>query len=287
MKILATNDIHQAGYKWKEVVKACKEEKPDVLVVAGDLFPNDYGILEQFDFVKHLKKYAQQIKDEGVEIVLTLGNDDNQLLIPEIEKGRDEGLWNEVHNKVFEIDGYEFAGMPYVPDYPFGYKFWCHPEFKSKLRIDPQQFGRPVIVNEDNQFEAIPKLSDYMASKISIYDTLVKTSSVLKDVKKSIWLIHAPPATLGLDICAHGARVGSEAVLKFIQEYQPFITIHGHIHESPEYNGHKWYQNEGETICIQGGQMCPGLYYSVIKIQDGKIIGLKHSIYGQSSKYSS
>ena len=42
-----------------------------------------------------------------------------------------------------------------------------------------------------------------------------------KDMKKSIWLIHAPPSDLFLDVCCHGAKVGSNAVLKFIQQYQP------------------------------------------------------------------
>ena len=281
MKMLATNDIHQMSSKWKELVKVCEVEKPEVLIIAGDLFPHDNGILKELDFVKHLKKYAKKIKDYGIEIVLTLGNDDNQLLITEMENGHDEGLWNYVNNQIFEMDGYEFAGMSYVPDYPFGYKFWCHPEFKDDLKICYDQYGDPLIVNENNEFEIIPNLKEYMESKISIYDALIETASMVNDIKKSIWLIHAPPAGMGLDVCSHGARVGSNAVLKFIEEYQPLLTIHGHIHESPEYNGKKWKQYCSETLCVQGGQMGFDIYYSLIELEDGEIKSTSHSEYSK------
>ena len=278
MKILATSDIHQMNSKWKELVKVCKKDKFDVVAIAGDLFPKDNGIPAQLSFVKSFLKYVKQIKDTGAKIVLNLGNDDNQLLIPDMEKAEDDGLIYYAHEKVFEIDGYEFVGMPYVPDYPFGYKYWCHAEFANRLRIDPDQFGQPVIIDDNNKFKEIPELETYLKSKIDIYGALIKLAKKVKDIKKSIWLIHAPPSLLGLDICAHGARVGSDAVLTFIEEYHPLLTIHGHIHESPEYS-HKWNAYCKETLCVQGGQVGFTLHYSTIELEDGKIKSIKHSIY--------
>ena len=35
---------------------------------------------------------------------------------------------------------------------------------------------------------------------------------------------------------------------------QPFLSLHGHIHESPEMSG-VWKANLGKTICIQPGQI--------------------------------
>ena len=87
MKILATSDIHQAGDKWRHMVDACEKVEPNVVVIAGDLFPNhNGGILNQFAFLKHVDKYCSKMREMGIEIVLTLGNDDNQLLIPEFEE---------------------------------------------------------------------------------------------------------------------------------------------------------------------------------------------------------
>lgn len=280
MKILSVTDVHQMISKWKKLVEVCAEEKPDVVAIAGDLFPKDTYITGQLPFMKHLQKYATQIQSLGAEIVIILGNDDNQLLIPKMEEAEKEGLWHYLHEKVIKIKGVEFAGMPYVPDYPFGYKYWCHAEFSDNPRICQQQFTDPVVIDEkNNKFKIINDYAKYLDNKISIYDSLKKVASGLDNVKESVWLIHAPPSGMGLDVCCHGARVGSDAVLQFIEEEQPLVCIHGHIHESPEYNGHKWYQHKENTLCIQCGQLGFDLHYSIIEIEDGKVINKSNSIY--------
>lgn len=279
MKILATSDVHQMITKWKELVKICKSEKFDVIALAGDLLPKDENIVAQMSFMKSLRKYAKQINDTGAKIVIVLGNDDNQNMIPEMEKAHEEGLWYYIPENVVTIKGYEFAAMPYVPDYPFGYKFWCRGEYKDNLKISTVQFCDPLIVNKDNEWEIIENYPKFLSSQKSIWDSLVSTAIKVKDIYRSIWLIHAPPANLFLDVCKGGHKVGSLAVHEFITKYQPLLTIHGHIHESPEYNGHKWYQNEGHTLCVQGGQIGFNLHYSIIEVEDGKITKKEHSIY--------
>ena len=281
MKILATTDIHQMISKWKELVKICKADKFDVVALTGDLLPKDEYIVAQMPFIKHLRRYAKQINDTGAKIVIVLGNDDNQNMIPEMEKAHEEGLWYYIPENVVTIKGYEFAAMPYVPDYPFGYKFWCRAEYKDNLRISTLQLCDPLIVNKDNEWEIIKNYPEFLSSQKSIWDSLVDTASKVKDIHKSIWLIHAPPANLFLDVCAHGDKVGSLAVHEFITKYQPLLTIHGHIHESPEYNGHKWCQHEGNTLCVQGGQIGFKLHYSIIAIEDGKIVRKEHSVYNE------
>lgn len=279
MKILATSDLHQMINKWKLLVETCKKDKFDVVVVAGDLLPRDIAH-EQLPFIKHIKKYATKVREQGAKLVLILGNDDNQLMIPEMEKGHDEGLWYYIPEKVVEIDGYEFAAMPYVPDYPFGYKFWCRAESKENLRIDPIQFGDPLLIDpRTKDFIIIPDYKSYLNNHKSIWNSLVETSAKIKDISKSIWVIHSPPANMGLDVCARGVRVGSNSVFKFIDQYQPLLTIHGHIHESPQYSK-KWSHQWGKTTCIQGGQIDFDLNYSTIEIEQGKITKMEHSKYG-------
>ena len=281
MRIIATSDIHQMISKWKELVEICKDQKPDIVGIAGDIFPKDTYITGQSPFMVHLIKYARKIRDAGTEIVIIMGNDDSQNLIPEMERAAKDGLWRYIPEKVAEIKGYEFAAMPWVPDYPFGYKYWCRGEFSDNLRIDPQQFTDPVLINSQNCFEIIRDYKEYLQGKKTIWQSLVDTAAQIKDVSKSIWLIHCPPASMNLDVCAHGGRVGSGAVLKFIKEYQPLLTIHGHIHESPKFSNNQWKHQEGNTLCIQGGQLGMDLHYTTIEIQDGAIVSSKHSIYGE------
>lgn len=85
-----------------------------------------------------------------------------------------------------------------------------------------------------------------------------------KDISKAVYIIHMPPARLGLDKCSHGAEVGSQAVYHFIEEHQPLLTLHGHIHESPQMTG-KWFNELGRTVCIQPGQLGE-LSYAIIDL---------------------
>ena len=280
MRILATSDIHQMISKWKSLINICKKEKPNVVAIAGDLFPKDTYITGQKSFMPHLIKYAKKIRDLGIEIVIIMGNDDNQNLIPNMEEQDKNGLWHYIPEKVVNIGGYEFVAMPWVPDYPFGYKFWCRGEYCDNLRIDPEQFTEPVLVNANNKFEVIKDYEQYLESKKDIWQSLKDTAKLVKDISKSIWLIHCPPSNMNLDVCSHGGRVGSGAVLRFIKEYQPLLTIHGHIHESPVYAKNQWKHKEGNTLCVQGGQLGFDLHYTTIDIMDGVIVDSKHSIYG-------
>jgi len=282
MKLLALADIHQGTDKWQMLVETCKDlqGKIDIVAISGDLFPKNVSIIKQNKRTQLLKESAQQIRNYGMELVLIMGNDDNQNLIPFMEEEDRNGLWHYVSEKVAIIKDYEFIGMPWVPDHPFGYKFWCRSEFKDDLGRDPLQYGKPCLVNSNNQYKNIDDYEAFLKNQPSIYDVLSKLASQVMNLNKSIWLIHAPPTDLRLDMCSNGQCVGSKAVLKFIDDYKPMLTIHGHIHESPEYNGNRWCVQYNQTFCVQCGQLMPYLYYSILEIENGQIINRKHSIYG-------
>jgi hypothetical protein len=67
------------------------------------------------------------------------------------------------------------------------------------------------------------------------------------DPARSIYVIHAPPSGLGLDQCGNGAQVGSKAIYDFLCARQSMLSLHGHIHESPEASG-RWYARLGDTL---------------------------------------
>jgi len=280
MKLMTLSDIHQMNNKWKKLITASKLEKPEVIAIAGDLFPKDKGIQDHFNFMHHIKKYAKQIKDLNIELVLMLGNDDNQHLIPLFQELDKEGLFHFVHDSIKMVKGYEFVGMPWVKDYPFTYKFWIKPDINGDDGISLQQFGEPIILNKDNKWEKIEgKYLHYLLEKGSIEQSLSDLVSQVKDMNKSIWLIHGPPANMKLDVCGHGEEVGSKAVTVFLEKNEPMLTIHGHIHESPEVTG-IWKKQVGNTLVIQNGQLHLDLYYSMLQIEDNKITEVRHSIYG-------
>jgi Icc-related predicted phosphoesterase len=79
---------------------------------------------------------------------------------------------------------------------------------------------------------------------------------------RSIYVVHMPPSDLGLDHCSDGQQVGSKAIYDFLLEHQPALSLHGHIHESPEISG-RWHARLGDTLCIQPGQLAPFTYVTI------------------------
>jgi len=279
MKLLITSDIHQYSNKWQQLVNICKINKPNIVVISGDIFPIDnQGIIGQIDFFPKLIQYADAIKEMNVKLVMITGNDDNFVLHKNLIK-EDQKKWHYVVNIIRELDGFEFVGVPYVPDYPFAYKSWCRGDSKDDLQISTIQYASPIVINNNNQYEAIDDLYSYYRSNLTIQEILESLVLKVKNINKSIWLIHSPPSGYRLDICKDGRSVGSNAVRKFIEKYQPFLTIHGHIHENPEINNGIWCRKIGNTYAIQQGQMGYKLYYVLMEIDNYNIIKMYHSVY--------
>ena len=80
----------------------------------------------------------------------------------------------------------------------------------------------------------------------------------VKNVKNSIFNFHAPPYGSSLDLAPEltedliqaadrKIHVGSKAVTKMIEKYQPMLGLHGHIHES------RGIQNWGRTVIMNPG----------------------------------
>jgi hypothetical protein len=94
----------------------------------------------------------------------------------------------------------------------------------------------------------------------SLYEILKNQIEKLKDVHNSIFNLHAPPYNSKLDDAplldntlrpVDGGRtyvpVGSTAVRKAIETYQPLLGLHGHVHEA------KGSAYIGSTLCINPG----------------------------------
>jgi Icc-related predicted phosphoesterase len=84
----------------------------------------------------------------------------------------------------------------------------------------------------------------------------------VSDPRRAVFMIHVPPHDSGLDTAplldanlrptisagdVLRGPVGSTAVRRIIEEYQPVLAIHGHIHES---GGER---RIGDTLCVNPG----------------------------------
>ena len=95
-----------------------------------------------------------------------------------------------------------------------------------------------------------------------LYARLDALAKQVRDPGRAVFMIHVPPHDSGLDtapLLDENLRptvsagdvlrgpVGSTAVRRIIEEYQPVLAIHGHIHES---GGER---KIGKTLCINPG----------------------------------
>ena len=244
MKILYATDLHGQTKKFEAVIKIIDDH--DLIIIGADVIPksdNEKSIL--YFLEDYLPTFFDRI---SIPIIIDFGNDDWYMYYDKLRDLVD--LYSHVyisHLDEVKIWNYTFIGMHYVPDYPFGIKDWCRRD--SDKICDSEQFGIPWK-SENGKKEIIKSLYRYFMKRPSIRDML-DTLSAPDD--KTIYLIHSPPIQSGLDVCFRSGPVGSRDVLKWIHDTKPWLTLHGHIHESYEITGIA-INKIGDTICINPGQ---------------------------------
>jgi hypothetical protein len=89
-----------------------------------------------------------------------------------------------------------------------------------------------------------------------------------ESLDRSIFLFHSPPYNTPLDRAALDGmmvdyvpldvHVGSIAIQRFIEERQPMITLHGHVHEASRLTG-EWNSTKANTRMLNAAWEGPGL----------------------------
>jgi Icc-related predicted phosphoesterase len=284
--LLITTDLHQHPGKWDLLAKAAADSRPQFVLIAGDILPKDGGFSRQRQFFPYLHDVLTGIRDQThARVLLYLSNDDAHFLeslVNDLEAGN---LCVNMNQRVYREAGLVFCGMNKVRDYPFGYKHYCVPD--GDWIADPVQFC-PQGITFDGAGEkiTIPDLRQYLLAKRNLLAQLTDLKSQLQpgEMTRSVWLVHQPPAGLGMDICASGHRVGSPALLRFIQDNQPLLGCSGHIHESPHQPGGQWMAKVGKTTWLQPGQVSDRLQYVTLDITDEyAVASVRHSVFSALS----
>jgi Icc-related predicted phosphoesterase len=270
MKLLVTADLHQWIPKWDDLVGVVHRERPSFVLIAGDLLPKGGDgdmFAGQRRYLKTLGRHLASMADDGAKVLLYFGNDDLHPLEKELDKLEKMGDCVNMNGRVYRREGLVFCGMNKVRDHPWAYKHWNVPDGNFVVSAG-QRRETGVTVNSRGQWVEIPNLREHILSKPSIDDELEALRQKLKpgELERSIWLIHQPPAELGMDICSTGLQVGSPAVLKFARRHQPLFGCSGHIHESPYQPGGSWMRRVGRTLWIQPGQVGRELHHVTVTL---------------------
>lgn len=264
MKIIYATDLHGDRVKYDRLLALARDQRPDALINGGDLLPKRGNRNEQARFINgfffdHLKALSEM----GIPCLFMPGNDDQRIFDPDLE-AICAGLAGvqRLDGRVVALGAYEFIGFNWVCDYPFRLKDRClRDEHDSAF---PPQLGSALFSTPEG-YEEIFDWPTYARTLPTMGEELAWLPRP-QDPDRAVYVIHDPPAGLGLDVCHGERRVGSVSVARFIEHHQPRLTLHGHIHESPEVSG-VWQSRIDRTVCVNPGQLEMGLVWLEIDLE--------------------
>ncbi len=272
-KAYFVTDLHGKKERYLSLFKFIKNNPPDLLLIGGDLFPpflrpSINGLPGNSDFIngfmrKNFMDLKSVLAEKYPDIFLIMGNDDPRYFESALIDGGYHGIWNYIHKRKEIYSDYYLYGYNYVPPTPYMLKDWERYDVSRYIdigSISPEEGSRSFNVREHEKKWATIK-----------EDLIVLTGD--DPMEKAVFLFHTPPYNTDLDIGdikdvivdhVHvDEHLGSIAVQRFIEDKQPLLTLHGHIHESFRMSG-RWIQKIGRTVCINAANDCEKL--SLIQI---------------------
>jgi len=200
-------------------------------------------------------------------VFLILGNEDLKAEEPRVESWGEMGLGEYIHNRVASLDEFRVFGYSYVPPTPFRLKDW--------ERYDVSRYVDPGCTHPSEGIHSVE--IDERELKYSTIEQDLRILTGSYDVSKGILLIHTPPYQTSLDRAGLDGKmvdhvplnvhVGSIAVRRFIEEHQPYLTLHGHVHESCSIMG-TWRDKIGKTPMFTAAHDGPELAVVRFDLED-------------------
>ncbi|MFW5904264.1 MAG: metallophosphoesterase family protein [Candidatus Saliniplasma sp.] len=253
MKCIFVSDLHGKKERYRLLQMALRKHRPDAVFLGGDLLPS---FVRSKDKVRNflyesLLNPLQEVRTEfekKLRCFVIMGNDDPRIFEDIFEKFDEKGLIHYVNQRCVNFRTLNVCGYSFVPPTPFDLKDWEKYDvsrFTDVGALSPEKGTRTVKV-EENEIE---------------FATIKKDLNELKKLsnpQKTIYMFHAPPyetlldrADLDGEEIDHApldVHVGSIAIKNFIQNEQPYLTLHGHVHETIDLTG--------EWKCVIDGSFC-------------------------------
>ena len=253
LNCLFVSDLHGDIKKYQKLFEIVKKEEPDGVFFGGDLLPNQFSTDRSVqNFVKDvIFKKISNIKSNAkkdIRFFFILGNDDPRAFEKYFIDADSKKIIDYVCEKTVNFGDLYVTGYPYVPPTPFQLKDW--------ERYDVSRFVDVGVISPEEGLRTVDIALDEI--KYNYISTDLKKLSKNAPVEKTIFLFHSPPYNSNLDRAALDGKnvdhapvdvhIGSIAITQFIEKRQPFLTLHGHVHESYSLTK-KWSEKKGKTYC--------------------------------------
>lgn len=234
MKIIFTADIHGNTSQYRKLFSLSERVGAKAVIIGGDIAPKDpYSrtIKSQRNYLENvlLPMIREFYKRTSNKTYILMGNDDfsynEDLLLNKKEE------FEYIHDRVIQLGKWNLAGYSYIPITPFKFKDWEKADVHDKHE---SEYRKEYVV------DGITSVSGKLQAKQ--VDLVRRNDCIEYDLKKLdannlILITHSPPFNTKLDVLANGNHAGSIAVMRFIKEHQPVLTLHGHIHETVDMTG--------------------------------------------------
>ena len=265
------SDLHGHVDRYEKLICEIRGHKPQIVFFGGDLLPHGMrrnlsdDFIEDYLFIK-FTKLKEEMGNAYPRVYLILGNDDPKSEEEKfIELGK-TGVWHYLHDRKDTYAGYDFYGYANVPPTPFRFKDW--------ERYDVSRYVDPGCIPPEEGFRTVEPSTDLAWA--TMLDEIRHLSGD-GPMEKSVFLFHSPPYKTHLDRAALDGllfehvpldvHVGSIAIMRFIEDRQPWLTMHGHIHESSRITGH-WKQQIGNTNAFTAAWDGPELALVEFDLED-------------------
>ncbi|NJP08027.1 MAG: metallophosphoesterase [Chloroflexaceae bacterium] len=281
MRLLFAADLHGYYAAYENLLNLAVTHEVQAIIVGGDLLPHtiriDSAVESQRAFLNEslrplLASFHQAHPDKAV--YLLPGNDDWAAAIAGLDELERMGLAYRLHQRTVALaDNLWLTGYACVPITPFSIKDY---ERYDGIGDVPAYSFAMAYTSTSGQ----PQRTSLAAllRQSSIADDLQRLVTQ-SDPARTIYICHTPPYDTDLDLNQRKRHRGSQALRRFIEQHQPLLTMHGHIHESPDVS-QSYAQRIGATWSINAGQNDHRSHAVVLDTAD---IGatLWHTVYGK------
>ena len=271
-RVVYTSDMHGNEKQYETFVEYALENKPGVVIIGGELPPKGritegYPKMQRDFLSQRLPTLLLPIKENhpDTQIYVLPGNDDCAVN-DEVLNAHPDLFTNIDRKRVVISGGLEIVGYSPVPITPFSIK----DREKFDLTDIPASYAKA--------YSALQKATYNLSGIRSVMDDITsdarwekfrfvdedRINSIQKDLESelfrtnpqgTIYVFHTPPQDTPLDVIYGDfdkMHVGSFAVRQFIKQQQPFLTLHGHIHETVDASG-EYADRVGNSVAMSAG----------------------------------
>ncbi|MBN2460537.1 MAG: metallophosphoesterase [Candidatus Cloacimonetes bacterium] len=259
IKTFFVSDLHGKLDRYEKLFRKIYTDRPEIVLMGGDLLPSGIILHRKYDdihtdfindyLIKEFTKLQTDLQDEYPLVLLIMGNDDPRSEEYKLLAAQEKGLWHYLHMQKHFYKKYLFFGYASIPPSPFLLKDW--------ERYDVSHFLDVGSISPADGYRTFP-----LSSTEIDHNTIARELGQLfgeTDLFNAVLIFHAPPYQTDLDLTAQEGvlvdhvpmdpHVGSIAVKRLLEERQPYLSLHGHIHESARLSG-SWKDMVGKTPCF-------------------------------------